>query len=160
MINRNKLLSIAAGLIFCYLFILNFNIPNSNDLKMNLQAQLDFQTSNKDEFLDIDEEPVSYETNSSDIISQFKKLQVVNFVGEWDATSSNNQLFSNFENSKGKIRLNFFNELADANSWNYQPLNNMTYIQILIVDGEYYDDKVYQIKLNDSIYTVLNSTSL
>jgi len=36
----------------------------------------------------------------------------------------------------------------------------MTYAQIIIVDGEYYDNKVYQIKLNDSIHNVLNTTTL
>ena len=62
----------------------------------------------------VDEESVSSETNSSDIMSQFKRLQEINFLGEWDTANLNNKLFANFESSKGKIRLNFFNELADT----------------------------------------------
>ncbi len=60
------------------------------------------------------DQPVTPANVSGDIISQFKTLQEINFLGEWDSSTPGNKLFSNFESSTGKIRLNFFNELADT----------------------------------------------
>jgi len=60
------------------------------------------------------DQPTSSANVSGDIISQFKALQEINFLGEWEAASPGNKLFNDFESSTGKIRLNFFNELADT----------------------------------------------
>ena len=89
------------------------------------------------------------------MLDETTALSTMFFVGIWQINEANNdsKLFDRFEHRQGKISMSFNEgfQIEDQLIWYKQPIPEISvyYVQMQIIDGDYYDNSREVITIND-----------
>ena len=146
-------------LLSFFYYLVNSSPPSSQGFKANDTVKsLSSQNQNRkvDSSTNLINSPLTFQQSATDNNNGlYQTMSLTSYKGSWKNLNANNtKLFDSFLNNEGIILLDFNGGIVKRNRaiWyeeQTEALNILSQVNLVIVDGEYYDEQMYFISFED-----------